>query len=189
MKLRGLWKLPSGRDWLWVKLGLGLVGKMMLSKSLIQFYADGWGCVPSPRPNYGRDNVSNGDLHQKDLCQHSAAPRTVVASAPDPAADHCQPTPPPETPGHSQASLARLLCGHCSFLLSPGAHKIFLCPPSLFPWRFSVLLLDPQVGKSVVGPRAFATLWELLWYNCSLVCKSSTWQFKVELMVTSSKRT
>ena len=103
-------------------------------------------------------NGGNGDLLQKDLCQHAEPPRTVVVSAPDPAAGHCQPTPPPETPGHSQASLARLLCGHCSFLLSPGAHKIFLCPPSLFPWRFSVLLLDPQVGKSVVGPRAFATL-------------------------------
>jgi len=42
-----LWKLPDGRDWLWGKLGLALVGKAMLSKSLIQFSADGWGCVPS----------------------------------------------------------------------------------------------------------------------------------------------
>ena len=36
-----LWKLPDGRDWLWGKLGLALVGKAMLSKSLIQFSADG----------------------------------------------------------------------------------------------------------------------------------------------------
>ena len=41
-----LWKLPGGRDWLWVKLGLALVDKAMLSKSLIQFSADGRGCVP-----------------------------------------------------------------------------------------------------------------------------------------------
>ena len=33
----GLCKLPDGRDWLWGKLGLALVGKAMLSKSLIQF--------------------------------------------------------------------------------------------------------------------------------------------------------
>ena len=46
MRIRGLWKLPGGRDWLWVKLGLALVDKAMLSKSLIQYSADGWGCVP-----------------------------------------------------------------------------------------------------------------------------------------------
>ena len=41
-----MWKLPDGRDWLWGKLGLTLVGKAMLSKSLTQFSADGWGYVP-----------------------------------------------------------------------------------------------------------------------------------------------
>ena len=38
-------------------------GKTMINKSLIQFYADEWGCVPSLqlglRQNYGR---GNGDL-------------------------------------------------------------------------------------------------------------------------------
>ena len=33
--IRDLWKLPDGRDWLWVKLGLGLVGRAMLSS--VQF--------------------------------------------------------------------------------------------------------------------------------------------------------
>ena len=47
MRIIGLWKLPDGRDWLWGELGLALVGKAMLSKYLIQFSADGWGCVPS----------------------------------------------------------------------------------------------------------------------------------------------
>ena len=41
----------------------------MLSKSLIQFSVEGWGCVPSLlfdlRPNYGGDNEDNGDLLQK----------------------------------------------------------------------------------------------------------------------------
>ena len=37
-------------------------------------------------------------------------------------------------------------------------------------FQFSVPLLDPQVGKSGVGSRTFATVRELLWYNCSPVC-------------------
>ena len=40
-------------------------------------------------------------------------------SAPDSAAGHHQPTPLPETPGHSWASLGQSLVG--SFLLSPGS--------------------------------------------------------------------
>ena len=59
-RIRGLWKLLGGRDWLWVKLGLDLVGRAMLSKSLIQFSIDRWNCAPSllfgPRLNYGRGN-------------------------------------------------------------------------------------------------------------------------------------
>ena len=44
---------------------------------------------------------------------------TVVFSAPDPRAAHCQPTPPLETSEHSQASLAQSLVG--SLLLSPAS--------------------------------------------------------------------
>ena len=63
------------------------------------------------------------------------APRTVVFSVPD-----CWPMPPPETPGHSQASLAQSLVG--SVLLSPGfwctqslvcAHQEFISPVL---WKF-----------------------------------------------------
>ena len=58
-RIRGLWKLLNGRDWLRGKLGLVLVGGTMLSKSLIQFSVEGWGCVPSllfdMRPDYGGD--------------------------------------------------------------------------------------------------------------------------------------
>ena len=50
----------------------------MLSKSLIQFSVDGWDYVPSlyfgMRSNYSRGIGSNGDLLQKDLCQHTKAP-------------------------------------------------------------------------------------------------------------------
>ena len=37
------------------------------------------------------------------------------------AAGHCQPAPPLETPGHSQASLAQSVR---SFFLGPGVHKV-----------------------------------------------------------------
>ena len=46
---------------------------------------------------------ANGDLLQKNLSQD------CVLSATDPSAGHCWPTPPLETPGHSQASLAESL--------------------------------------------------------------------------------
>ena len=45
IRIRGLWK-HNGRDWLWGKLVLFLMGGAMLSKFLIQFSVDGWGCVP-----------------------------------------------------------------------------------------------------------------------------------------------
>ena len=74
IRIRGLWKLPEGRDWLRGKLGLVLTGGAMLSKSLIQFSVDGRGCVPSLlldlRPNYGGGNEGNSDLLQKVPCTH-----------------------------------------------------------------------------------------------------------------------
>ena len=52
------------------KLGLVLMGRVMLSKSLIQFSVEVWGCVPSLsfdlRSNYGGGNEDNGDLLQKE---------------------------------------------------------------------------------------------------------------------------
>ena len=61
--------------------------------------------------------------------------------------------------------------------------RFCLCPPRVFSqscessavnptgplsqifWEFSVPLLDPQVGKSVVGPRAFLTVWDFFSIN------------------------
>ena len=57
---------------------------------------------------------------------------TATLSAPNPAAGHHQPTPPPKTPRHSLASLGQSFVG--SLLLSPGAHKVLFVPSkSLFP--------------------------------------------------------
>ena len=54
----------------WGKLSLVLMGRVMLSKSLIQFSVEVWGCVPSLlldlRSNYGGGNEDNGDLLQKE---------------------------------------------------------------------------------------------------------------------------
>ena len=72
-RVRGLWKLPDGRNWLKGKLGLILIGGAMLSKSWIQFSVEGQGCVPSllfdPRPNYVGGNEDNGNLLQKVPCK------------------------------------------------------------------------------------------------------------------------
>ena len=62
--------------------------------------------------------------------------RTAACSAPKPAAGHFQPTPPLETPGHSQASLGQSFVG--SLLPSPGSWcaQGFICACSfkcLFP--------------------------------------------------------
>ena len=89
----------------------------MLNKSLIQFSVDGWGCVPSLlfelRANYGGGNEHNGTSFKRS---HAC---TAALSAPNPGVGHHRSTPPPETPGHSQASLGQSLVG--SLLLSPGS--------------------------------------------------------------------
>ena len=90
---------------------------------------------------------------------------------------------------HRQVWLS-LLWYLCSFLLGPGAHKSFVVPSKhLFPWRFLVLLPDPQTGKSVVGPRIFALVQELHRCNCSPVCELSAQWLSRGLKVTSARRT
>ena len=59
---------------------------------------------------------------------------TAALGAPNPAAGHHQHMPPPESPGHSGQVWVSLLCGHCSFILGPGGHKILFLPSKgLFP--------------------------------------------------------
>ena len=111
--------------------------RAMLSKSLIQFSVDGWGCVPSLlfdlRPNYDRGNEDNVNLLQKVLYTHCST------QCPQPCSSHRQPMPLPETPGHSQTSLGQSLVG--SLLLSPG---------SCCAWGF-VCALQESVSQSCVS--------------------------------------
>ena len=72
------------------KLGLVPMGGAMLSKSLIQYPVDGWGCAPSLlfglRPKYGGGNEENGDLLSKGPMQallHSV-PQTLQQATADP---------------------------------------------------------------------------------------------------------
>ena len=99
------------------KLGLALVGRAMLSESLIQFSIAGWGCVSSLlfdlRPSCGRGSKIVGTSFQRSCA------RTAVFSAPDPAAGHCPPLSLLETPGLSQGSLTQPLAGR--LLLFPGS--------------------------------------------------------------------
>ena len=122
----------------------------------------------------------NGDRLQKDLYQHAVAPKTVVVSVPDPVAGHCRLILHQRLlDTHRQVWLSFVR----SLLLSPGSWyaQIFFMPTkNLFLWKFSVLLPDPQVGKSVVDPRTFATMWELLWYNCSPVHGIISYHFMVK---------
>ena len=74
IRIRCLWNLPDGRDWLRGKLGLVLMGRAMLSKPLIQFSVDGRSCVISllldVKPNSGVGNEGNGGLLQEVPCMH-----------------------------------------------------------------------------------------------------------------------
>ena len=85
------------------------MGGGMLGESLMQSSDDGWGCVPAQlfdlRPNYGGGNEENGDLLQKVPCTH------CLTQCLWPCRGHCRLTPPPGTPGHSQASLGQSLGG------------------------------------------------------------------------------
>ena len=104
-RVRGLWKLPDGRNWLKGKLVRVLMGGTMLSKSLIQFSVDGWGCVPSLLFTWGQTMVEVMKIMVTSFKRSYAW--TATLSAPNPAASHW-PMPPPETPGHLQASLGKI---------------------------------------------------------------------------------
>ena len=141
MAIRGLCKLPDGRDWLWGELGLALMGRVTLSKSLIQFSANGWGYARSLRqPSPGLCSLWARAISSKDRANgrkpppsgckpHTTPPGTAAARAPAPVGGHCWPMPLQETLKHSQAGLAQCLVGSLLLSLGPGVDKFCLYPP------------------------------------------------------------
>ena len=100
----------------------------MLSKSLIQFYADEWGCVPSLF-------VSGQTMVGVMVVMTASFKRTYARLLhSDPTAGYCPPKPPQETPGHSQQACLSLLWSH---VFSPGSWcaQGFVCvlQESVFP--------------------------------------------------------
>ena len=70
---------------------------------------------------------------------------TAALKAPNPAAGHHQPMPPPESTGHSQASLGQSLVG--SLLMSPGS---WYTPASVCALQESVSQSYVRSGSSMV---------------------------------------
>ena len=81
----------------------------MLSKSLIQFSVDGQGCVPSLLFTWGQTMVEVMMIMASSFKRPHAY--TATLSACSPAAGHRPPTPLPDSPGHSRASLGQSSVG------------------------------------------------------------------------------
>ena len=158
MRLRGLCKLPYGRDWQWVDLVLVLVDRVMLSKTLIHLFADGWSCVPSLlvvwlwKPSPGvcwLCSRANGDDRQEahtSGCFLALLLQELV-SLWWATTDSCLLR---ESSNARRLIWFSLLSSHCSLLvgsllLFPGAHKI-LCVP---PWEWS-LCFPQSCGSPVI---------------------------------------
>ena len=126
-RLRGLWKLPDGRDWL-----TGSCSDGQISKSLIQFSVDGWSCVPSLLFTSGQTMVEVMKIMATSFKRSHE--NTATLSAPNPEAGYRQPSPLPETPGHSQACLGQSLVGSLLLSLGSWCTQDSVCPPGVcFP--------------------------------------------------------
>ena len=107
------------------------MGGALLSKSLIQFSVDGWGCVPSLLLTWGQTMVEVMKIMVTSFKRTHAC--TPALSAPSPAAGHHRPTPLLETPGHSQASLGQSLVGSLFLSLLKEVTIIFITTTIVWP--------------------------------------------------------
>ena len=114
------------------ELSLVLMGRAMLSKSLIWFSVDGWGCVESLLFTWRQTMVEVMKIMATSLKRSYAG--TAALSAPV----LQQATANPhlrrrllEIHGKFRVSL---WWGHCSFFLGPGVRKLLFVPPRVcFP--------------------------------------------------------
>ena len=127
----------------------------MLSKSLIQFSVDEWGCIPSLLFTWGQTMVEAMMMMVTSLKRPKAC--TITVCAPNPAVGHHQPIAVPEIPGHSWASLGQSLMGSMFLYLGSWCAQVLFVPSKgLFSQScVSSKSLFPQScvssGSSVVG--------------------------------------
>ena len=121
-------------------------------------------------PNYDRGNGGNGDLLWKRLmpagCISQDCCFRCLWSLCRPLSTHAFTRDSWTLTGKSGS----VSCGVTA--LSPGSWctQGFVVPSKSVSLDVLSLFVDPRFGKSVVGSRTFVTMWELLLYNCSLVC-------------------
>ena len=141
------------------KLGLVLMGRAMLSKCLIPFSIDGWGCVPFLLFTWGQTMVEVMKIMVTSFKRSQAC--TTILSTSDPAAGHHRPTPPPETPRHSWQVWVSLLWVTAPFSWV-SVHKLLLCPlrvrsPVLCKfWGLSGGLMATSSKSTYATPRSAA---------------------------------
>ena len=116
----------------------------MLSKSLIQISVDRWSCVPSLLFTWGQTMVEVMKIMATSFKRSHAC--TATLSTLHPAAGHHPPTPPLETPGHTQESLGQSLVG--PLLLSPGS---WCTQSSVCAIQESISQSCVSSGSSMVG--------------------------------------
>ena len=108
------------------KLGLVLIGRALLSKSLIPFSVDGWGCVLSLLFDLRPKMVAV----MKIMVTYFKGPmqallHSVLQTLQQTTTNPCVCQRLLDTHGQFWFSL---LWGHCSFLLGPGAQKVLFVP-------------------------------------------------------------
>ena len=149
-RIKGLWKLPDGRNWWGVGgwLGLILMGGTMLSRSLIQFSVYGWSCVPSLLFIWGQTTVEVMKTTVTSFKRSHAC--TSTFRAPSPAAGHHWLMAPLETPRQSVTGKSgSVSCGVTAAFSWVLVHTRFcLCSPRVY---FPVLCKFWQLHGGVNG--------------------------------------
>ena len=121
-------RLTKASRWARLRGILGLVqkGGVMLSRSLILFSVDGWGCAPSLLFTWGQTMVEVMKMMVTSLKRSHACTATVLILQ-QPTTDPCLRRRLPDT--HRQVS-----CGVTVPFPWVLVHKVLLCPPSVcFP--------------------------------------------------------